>query len=249
VLVKTALTVPTSLFVPMVLGFFWLGVRAWRRELTFLEVLVAANAVASIAIISQPQVPHFGGVKHWFPSMPFLAVLAGGVLVRGARGLSQALAPRWKAATEPRLFLALAVACALPALIATAKLYPYGTSAYAELAGGLPGAASLGMQRQFWANNVTGVLPWINANAKPGERLYLHENHGGQVADYRRNGMLRSDLVIVGSPAEADLVAYQYHQEFREFEFMTWQAFGTTRPVFGLYLDETPQVVVYRRPR
>lgn len=249
VLVKTALTVPTSLFVPMVLGFGWLGVRAWRKELAFLEVLVAANAVASIAIISQPQVPHFGGVKHWFPSMPFLAVLSGGVLVRGAQGLSKALAPKWKAATEPRLFLALAIACALPALIATKELYAYGTSAYSELAGGLPGAASLGMQRQFWANNLTGVLPWINANAKPGERVYLHENHGGQVADYRKNGMLRTDLVIVGSPAEADLVAYQYHQEFREFEFMTWQAFGTTKPVTGLYLDETPQIVVYRRPR
>lgn len=249
VLVKTALTVPTSLFVPMVLGFGWLFVRAWRKQLTFLEVLVAANAVASIAIISQPQVPHFGGVKHWFPSMPFLAVLSGGVLVRGAKGLSAWLGPRWKAATEPRVFLALALACALPAFIATKELYAYGTSAYSELAGGLPGAASLGMQRQFWANNLTGVLPWINANAKPGERVYLHENHGGQVADYRRNGMLRNDLVIVGSPFEADIVAYQYHQEFREFEFMTWQAFGTTKPVTGLYLDETPQIVVYRRPR
>jgi hypothetical protein len=26
-----------------------------------------------------------------------------------------------------------------------------------------------------------------------------------------------------------------------------WQAFGTTRPVTGFYLDETPQVVVYQR--
>lgn len=249
VLVKTALTVPTSLFVPMVLGFGWLGVRAWRKEITFLELLVAANAVASIALISQPQVPHFGGVKHWFPSMPFLAVLAGGALVRGAKGLSEPLGRRWKAATERRVFVALAVACALPALIATKELYAFGTSAYSELAGGVPGAASLGMQRQFWANNLTGVLPWINANARPGEGVYLHENHGGQVRDYQRNGMLRTDLVIVGSPQEADLVAYQYHQEFREFEFMTWNAFGTTRPVTGLYLDETPQVVIYRRVR
>jgi hypothetical protein len=44
------------------------------------------------------------------------------------------------------------------------------------------------------------------------------------------------------------VVAYQYHQEFREHEFNVWQAFGTQRPVTGLYLDETPQVVVYRRP-
>jgi 4-amino-4-deoxy-L-arabinose transferase-like glycosyltransferase len=249
VVVKTALTVPTSLFVPMALGFGWGLWRVWKRKATLLEVLVLVNAAASIAIISQPQVPHFGGVKHWFPSMPFLAVLAGGVLARGAWGLAGWLAPVWKGVDERRVFGALATACALPALIATARIYEFGTSAYSELAGGIPGAASLGMQRQFWANNLTGVLPWLNANARPGERIYLHENHGGQVRDYQRNGLLRSDLVFVGSPAEADLVAYQYHQEFREHEFMTWQAFGTTRPVYGLYLDETPQVVIYRRPR
>ncbi|GMU60289.1 MAG: hypothetical protein AMXMBFR34_20520 [Myxococcaceae bacterium] len=249
VVVKTALTVPTSLFVPMTTGFAWVCWRVWQRKVTLLELLVLANAVTSIAIISQPQVPHFGGVKHWFPSMPFLAVLAGGALARGAWGLTEWLKPRWKGATERRVFGALAVACALPALIATARLYEFGTSAYSELAGGVPGAASLGMQRQFWANNLTGVLPWLNANARSGERVYLHENHGGQVRDYQRNGMLRADLVIVGSPNEADLVAYQYHQEFREHEFMTWQAFGTTRPVYGLYLDETPQVVIYRRQR
>ena len=63
-----------------------------------------------------------------------------------------------------------------------------------------------------------------------------------------REGKLRADLRIAHAPAEADIAAYQYHQEFREQEFAIWQAFGTTRPVAGLYLDETPQVVVYRRP-
>ena len=32
----------------------------------------------SIALISHLTVPHFGGVKHWFPSMPFPPVLAAG---------------------------------------------------------------------------------------------------------------------------------------------------------------------------
>lgn len=248
VLVKTALTVPASLVVPMGLGFAWLVARVVRGRVTLLEVLVGVNAVASIALISQPDVPHFGGVKHWMPSMPFLALLAAGVLERGARALSSRLG-RWPALTPTRVFGGLAVLCAAPAVIATARLYEYGTSAYGEFAGGVPGAASLGMQRQYWANNVTGVLPWLNANARPQERVYLHECHGGQISDYQRNGMLRSDLVFVGSPEQADIVAYQYHQEFRETEFATWQAFGTTRPVTGLYLDETPQVVVYRRPR
>jgi len=261
VFVVTALTVPTPLFVGMALGWFGAlgrGVRAARAllgtaaaalpEHAFAEAVVLVNAVASMIIISHPDVPHFGGVKHWFPSMPFLAVCLAWSLERAAKGLSAALAERQRAVPVWGASLALASALSLAPLVASARVYPYGTSHYSELAGGLPGAASLGMQRQFWANNVTGVLPWINEHARPGERVYLHECHGGQIHDYQRNGMLRTDLRFVGSPFEADLVAYQYHQEFREHEFNTWQSLGTTRPSTGVYVDETPQIVVYRRP-
>lgn len=243
VVVKTALTVPTSLFVPMVLGFGWVCIRAVRGQASLLEGLIAVNAVMSIALISHPNVPHFGGVKHWFPSMPFLALLAGVSVERGAQGLST-----WLKRVHPQTVLvALCVVLGLPGAIATARVYEFGTSAYSELAGGLPGAASLGMQRQYWANNLTGVLPWLNANAKQGERVFFHENHGGQIRDSQRNGLLRPDITMVGSPNEADTSIYQYHQEFREQEFNIWQVYGTTRPVYGLYLDETPQIVVYRR--
>jgi hypothetical protein len=43
------------------------------------------------------------------------------------------------------------------------------------------------------------------------------------------------------------VAAYQYHQEFREHEFNVWESFKTRTPATGLYLDETPQVVVYQR--
>jgi 4-amino-4-deoxy-L-arabinose transferase-like glycosyltransferase len=258
VVVVTALTVPTSLFVPMVVG--WLSV-AGRGALWFSqktralvsapslgEVLVLVNAVASIAIISSPSVPHFGGVKHWFPSMPFLAILAGLSVSRAGEALlalvrkSRPKLHEW--AVQGPLFALIL----LPAFIATWRVHPFGTSYYSELAGGLPGAATLGMQRQFWSNNVTGVLEWINQHAPPNARLYLHEVNGYSFRDYQRNGMLRRDLVPAGGPWDAHLAAYQYHQEFKEHEVNMWQAFGTVKPVAGLYLDETPQVVVYQRP-
>ncbi|MGV3622232.1 MAG: ArnT family glycosyltransferase [Archangium sp.] len=247
VFIKTALTVPVTYVVPMATGFLWVIVRAVQKKVTMFELIVAANGLTSILLISHPNVPHFGGTKHWFPSMPFLALLAGAALERGSKGLSEWLLPKLKAATEPRVLAALAVLLSVPAFIGTARIYEYGTSAYTELAGGLPGAASLGMQRQYWANNLSGVLPWINANARPGERIFFHENHGGQIRDLQRNGMLRTDITPVGGPDQAQMVVYQYHQEFREAEFNTWQSFGTARPVYGLYLDETPQIVVYRR--
>lgn len=247
VLVKTAMTVPTSLFVPMVFGVAWVVVRTFKKTVTMFELIVLANAAASIIILSQPSVPHFGGVKHWFPSMPFLALLAAGSVVRGVEGLVEWLKPKLPKLELQSAFIGVSVLLFVPALIQSVRVYPYGTSAYSELAGGLPGAAAMGMQRQFWANNVTGVLEWINQNARPGERVYLHECHGGQIRDYQRNGMLRNDLRFVGGPFDADIVAYQYHQEFRETEFQVWQSFGTMQPATGLYVDETPQIVVYRR--
>ncbi|WNG60235.1 glycosyltransferase family 39 protein [Archangium gephyra] len=256
VVVKTALTVPTSLFVPMVTGWLAFAGRAVSslfertkslvREPSLAECLVGLNAVASILIISHPQVPHFGGVKHWFPSMPFLGILAGVAVTRGCEALVERLRVRW-----PRLSLAAVAApvftlLMLPALIGLVRVFPYGTSFYSELAGGLPGAASLGMQRQFWSSNVTAVLPWINEHAPRNARVFLHEVHGLSFRDYQRNGMLRSDLQP-GGPFDSDVAAYQYHQEFREHEFNVWQAYGTRTPATGLYLDETPQIIVYQR--
>ena len=107
--------------------------------------------------------------------------------------------------------------------------------------------ASVLMHRQYWSNNVTGILPWINAHARKGARVYLHEVTGSGFRDYQVNGMLRRDLKAAGGPERADIVAYQYMPEFRDTEFQTWNILRTMTPVSGLWLDETPQVVVYER--
>jgi 4-amino-4-deoxy-L-arabinose transferase-like glycosyltransferase len=255
VLVVTALTLPVSLLLPMGTGLLRSGARALGDVVPSLgrrlgrggetEWLLGVNALFSMFLISLPDVPHFGGVKHWLPSMPFLALLAGREFDRAAAGLNSALAITPRRAIG--VSLALGAVALLPALTLTLHVHPYGTSAYGELAGGIPGAASLGLQRQYWSNNVTGVLPWIDANARPGARLWLHEVNGLSFRDYQRNDMLRKDVSPVGGPEDADLAAVQYHQEFREQEVLVWQAFGTWVPSTGLYLDETPQVVVYRR--
>jgi hypothetical protein len=255
VLVVTALTLPVSILAPMGLGLLSLAVRgtaalrpAWRARVagaSASEVLVGLNALASIVLISFPDVPHFGGVKHWLPSMPFLALLAGREVQRGGDGLAAWLGPRLRRLPAAAVTPLLGAVLLLPAVTLTAHVHPYGTSSYGELAGGIPGAASLGMQRQYWSNNVTGVLGWLNAHAPRGARVWLHEVVSFR--DYQRNGMLRPDLQPANGPADADVAVVQYHQEFREQEVAVWQAFGTTRPVTGLYIDETPQVVVYQR--
>ena len=174
VFVITALTLPVSLLLPMGVGLLRSGLRSVGDLVPPLgrrvgpggetEWLLGVNALFSMLLISLPDVPHFGGVKHWLPSMPFLALLAAREFDRAASGLSSVLKLTPHRATAASIVLGAVVL--LPALTLTVHVHPYGTSAYGELAGGIPGAASLGLQRQYWSNNVTGVLPWIDANAQ-----------------------------------------------------------------------------------
>lgn len=209
----------------------------WRLDAQrLLELGLAGSALLPFLLTTTPI---FGGLKHWLAFVALLTPEAAALLVRAA---GQWAWPRRRA-------LALGSAAALlPGVWQIAHTHPYGTSAYGELAGDIPGAATLGMQRQYWSNNVTAVLPWLNAHCPPGARVYFHEVNLESFRTYVLTGMLRPDLRYAASPAGADYVALQWHREFRDREPETWNAFGTRRPATGLYLDEVPQVVVYARP-
>ena len=135
-----------------------------------------------------------------------------------------------------------------PGLVQIARVHPYGTSAYGELAGDEPGAASLGIQRQYWSGNVTAVLPWINEHAPQNARVYFMEVNGESFRAYHLMNLLRRDLRYASGPGDSDYAALQWHREFRDKEPETWNAYRTTRPATGFYLEETPQIVVYARP-
>jgi 4-amino-4-deoxy-L-arabinose transferase-like glycosyltransferase len=250
----TAVTVPFGLLVLMATGALREVLRfaasyvihPLRRvcgELDSDSLLLLGNAFASLAVLSMPNLPIFGGVKHWLPSMPFLMIFAARALER-VGSVAGELFPRTARLAFP-LLAALALA---PALWGVVHNHPYGTSFYNEVAGGYPGGASLGMHRQYWSNNVTGVLDWLNKNAPPNARVFFHEVTWDSFLAYRKAGLLRDDLQYAAGPEDSQLAAYQYMPEFRDVEMQIWNVYRTQTPVFGLYLDETPQVVIYRRP-
>jgi len=254
-LVVTALTVPLPFLVLMTAGAAreiarfiasWLY-RPLQKRLSALDsdsLLLLGNAFASLVVFSVPTIPVFGGVKHWLPSMPFLAILAARAMERVAQTGGERLPQRLRRGAFP----ALAALALLPGLLATVHNHPYGTSFYNELAGGYPGAASLGMHRQYWSNNVTGVLPWLNENAPRNARVFFHEVNWDSFQAYKQAGMLRQDIQYAHGPADSVLAAYQYMPEYRDVEMQIWNLYGTQTPLYGLSLDETPQIVVYRRP-
>ncbi len=99
------------------------------------EALVVVNAVASIVIISHPQVPHFGGVKHWLPSMPFLAILAGVAVTRGCTALLERLRAHRPALPFAAVAVPVFALLMAPALMGLVRVFPYGTAFYSELGG------------------------------------------------------------------------------------------------------------------
>jgi hypothetical protein len=219
-------------------------VAAWRGRGPQVSIptewLLILSALFPVALIAWPTVPHFGGVKHWMPAMPFLALLGARALVTTGRRLWPA---RAALLTGGLALLALA-----PAAWQVAHVHPFGTAAWNELAGGAPGAATMGMQRQFWGDATVAVLPAVNAHAAPGSRIWFQETTALAARQYQRDGRLRRDLAVAAGPEDADISIWQYHREFRDREFRTWTEFHTTRPVAGAYLDEVPLVQVYARP-
>jgi len=206
--------------------------------------LIWLNAFIPIFVVAIPSVPIFGGMKHWLNAMPFVCLLAALALDRFVAMLPdlgvRILRPVY-------IYAAAAALALLPSLLGLIHIGPYGPSFYNSLAGGVPGAADLGMQRQYWSNNATGVLPWINKNIPPGKRLYLHEVNGECFRTYQRDGYLRADIKMSWMPEHADYTAYQYHREFTNIEYSLWHENGSKKTEHGLYIDEVPIVLVYRK--
>lgn len=137
----------------------------------------------------------------------------------------------------------------------TVDAHPYALSHYTALAGGAPGGADLGMNRQFWGYAARGVLPVIDDYAPaPGQRpvpVYTHDASPAWPL-YRRYDLVRPGLPDSGHElggirrSQLALVVHELH--FRRHDYMIWAEYGTTQPVYVLTTDGVPIVSVYARP-
>jgi hypothetical protein len=260
-LVLTSLVVPTVVILLALAGGVFLlieGVRAGLRPLpkTLPEsvqarapgLLMAVTFFPWLAIFMTGKTPIFGAEKHWMACLPALCITAAYAAVKLTVACASELELTLRRARWA--LVAVGVAVVLPCLCETVRAQPEGLSYYTELAGGFRGGADLGMNRQFWGNTLAQALHWLNANAAPGSRIYLHD--GSPAYDqYEREGMLRSDLGDAG-PEEggvqsSSLALVIYEKHFAKYEYMIWNAYKTTRPVWVLTRDDVPLVALYRR--
>ena len=139
----------------------------------------------------------------------------------------------------------------LPPLLEVRRSHPYALSHYNLLAGGPTGAATLGMNRQFWGYAVRGVFPWLNAHAA-GAPIYFHDANWNQLQMSQKDGLLRRDVYDSGieepGVRAADIALVIHEKHFNKYEYWIWDALGTTRPSFVLTHEGVPIVTVYERP-
>ncbi len=259
--VLTAFTVP---LVTLVMAGVGLGMRAravlprfvrerlWKNgtvepDARHTDVLLVGGLLAPLLMIALPSSPIFGGTKHWFPAYPFLCLYAGLGLMRATQALRRGLGVRLPAARWTTRLLTWALALA-PLLVQTARSHPFGLSHYTPLAGGVPGAADLGMNRQFWGFT-TGSLTEFFAEQMPnGGTVYLCDTTAGAWEMLHRDGLLPRNVRWSASLPSADFVMVHHEDHFAEVEFQSWVAFGTTKPAHVLTYDGVPIVTVYENP-
>ncbi len=199
------------------------------------------------------QAPIFGETKHWLATMPVLALVAGVTVQALARGLFAELPLGGPARRSARaaVLAGLVIVAAAPALAETVRSHPYGLSHYNALAGGAPGGADLGMNRQFWGYAPRGLFAWWNATLPEGTRIYPHDLSESAFNMSLRDHLLRRDLRYTARElpgmrcSNLALVVHELH--FNKYDYLIWGAYGHGQPKRVLTLDGVPLVSVYER--
>lgn len=241
--VMTVLTVPVTVLVAFFAGV-WAWVKGDEREVADdrgTGLLLAINLLFPIALISMPATPIFGGVKHWMPAMPFVAMLAGGGVVWCVRSVNHG---------QSRVMAELAVGAFVlsTAIYSTFHIHPFGTSYYNELIGSTRGAADREMMRQFWGYTSRQALPWVNEHAKPNARIFTGNTTGYAWGMYNRDKMRRSDLRP--SPlGGSDFSLFHHQKSFVHREIEIWERYQTRAPVHVVDVDGVPVLSVYTKKR
>ncbi|HUS29517.1 MAG TPA: glycosyltransferase family 39 protein [Kofleriaceae bacterium] len=255
-LVTTLFTVPIGTLAGALTGIgVWIG--RWRTKTSADRerapaLLLGLSAAASMGPFFLGTTPIFGAEKHWMPALPTLCIAAGVGGIWAARQAARYLETFRSIgeATARKAALSLvAGTMILAAATETIDAQPYGLTWYNSLAGGAPGGADRGMNRQFWGVSAKGVLPFLQW--MPPGPVYSHDASPAW-GWYMRLGMLSRGYPDAGHEydgiqrSQYALVIHEKH--FNRHDYLIWKSYGTVQPVFVLRSDGVPIVSVYKRP-
>ena len=212
------------------------------------DVLLVGSLLSPLLLIALPSTPIFGGTKHWMPAYPFLALYAGlgaWKVIRPLRKWLEARAPRARYAAR----VLASVLLLAPSAVETVHSHPFGSSHYTVLPGGVPGAADLGMNRQFWGFTTGSLVPYLREVMPDGGTVWICDTTWGAFSMLQRDGLLPPNIRPAASMDQADFTLVHLEHHFVEVDFQAWVAYGSVKPVHVLTYDGVPIIDVYENPR
>jgi 4-amino-4-deoxy-L-arabinose transferase-like glycosyltransferase len=256
--------VPLVLTVLCVVGIARAIVERQERALGSLLIIGALVPMLALAI-GQSMV--YDNDRLFVPSFPYLAALAGIGFDWVRRGL-QKVAARVVAPAWARGFaLVVLIAAFIPHVTSALSVYPHLLSYYSEAIGGLSGAARLGLEHTYWCETYFEAFPYLNANAQPGDKVWVQNWSHDVMFYYQVHGDLRPDLQIIwpengwtpfaqegvqgrlGTIWDADYVVLQYRQTGFNQSVLEWLSDHgpKVKLVYSLNHRGVPLLEVYAR--
>ena len=196
-------------------------------------LLFALFAAFPLLLIAAPNIPIFGGTKHWLTAYPFLALAAASGFVTLATSLQTT-----RTRHLPAVVLALVL---VPGLWSTIDGHPHGLSQYAPLIGGPRGAADSGLLRGFWGHSVPPSILHPDASVGP---IYLHDLAELARLQYEREGRWPADATPTG-PARARTGLLFHERHMRTHELDLWSHLGRA-PAEVVSQGDVPLTSLYR---
>lgn len=223
--------------------------RGWRHDDPMrTDVLLVGCLLAPILMIALPSSPIFGATKHWITAYPFLALYAGLGFWRVSMLFRHGLGKRLPKARHTAVALASAVALA-PSAIETHHSHPFGLSHYTYAAGGVPGAADYGMNRQFWGFTTGSLTEFFSEQMPEGGTVFICDTTTGAWDMLRRDGLLPANIRGTLDMARADFIMVHHEHHFAEVDYQAWVRYGSPQPAHVLTYDGVPIVTVYENPQ
>lgn len=221
-----------------------------------LDLFLFLNLFIPMLIIALPTTPIFGGTKHWMPSWPYIAIFGGigfyywlNFIISKLHIIFDRYGIKEKKASllSFNIGMILSFLIITPSIIQTKGSHPFALSHYTMLSGESPGAATLGMNRQFWGFTTRSLLPWINKNAPPNARIYFHDTTWTSYDMYKREGLLRKDINWSNTITGSDLSMIHLEQHFIFREHDVWEWTGTATPSYVVSHQGVAILPIYKR--
>jgi 4-amino-4-deoxy-L-arabinose transferase-like glycosyltransferase len=257
--VMTAATVPT---ITLILFFFGVAARLRAILAPILPLRVKeidprgtdllwamGLGVQYAPWIISTNTPIFGGTKHWMTAYPFLCLFAGMGFDWVSTQLRALLRQHLSVGVPARLVdVALGATVLAAPFVETAHSHPWGLSNYTPLVGGASGAATLGLNRQFWGFTTGAVTGWLNDNVTAGQSVFIHDTAGDSWDMLHHDGRLSPSVGLAWSIHGSQYALYHHEEHMETVEYQIWAAYGTSSPAhIGVY-DGVPIIYVYAKP-